>query len=329
MKKKITLTIIIFLIVSTTLILVTNKDTEIEKDGELFKNNESDFISIMLQDEDGNYEQSNITEFNPEGYHFNSHLSKCVNGSTIKYEDGSIYVKGNTSDRCYVYYDNNNFVEDLSGNGNYGKTYNIVDWDNEGLTLSNDNSTTAGFVDCGLVNYNFGTSVSMVIRLRFNSSKHPVEEFIFGNQDGGGFGISFTQSYNFVFALGTVSHGYYSTPWIFNHELNTFYTIVLTYNENKLTYYVDGKQQATMDVDNSGVSQKNLPILIGVNPDPGTHITTSVGTTYSYHGSISYTTYTDALIFDRALTDEEVANDYAYKINPTNKDDLLLWYKFN
>ena len=72
-----------------------------------------------------------------------------------------------------------------------------------------------------------------------------------------------------------------------------------------------------------------MPFLIGINPDSGNTYTTAAGTGYRYHGSISYTTYTDALIFDRTLTSEEIAQDYSNKINPTNKEDLLLWYKFN
>ena len=43
----------------------------------------------------------------------------------------------------------------------------------------------------------------------------------------------------------------------------------------------------------------------------------------------SYNITSDALIFKRALTEEEIVSNYADKVNPTNKDDLLLWYKFN
>ena len=40
-------------------------------------------------------------------------------------------------------------------------------------------------------------------------------------------------------------------------------------------------------------------------------------------------TISDAIVFDRALTTEEVVSDYATTINPTNTTDMLLRYKFN
>ena len=74
-----------------------------------------------------------------------------------------------------------------------------------------------------------------------------------------------------------------------------------------------------------------VPLLIGSNPDyssTGKYETRS-GTKYRLNGSdFSRATFAETLIFDRALTEEEISKDYGEKINPTNKQDLLLWYKF-
>ena len=59
--------------------------------------------------------------------------------------------------------------------------------------------------------------------------------------------------------------------------------------------------------------------MLGTNPN-------SDGSTAS--GSFANVTYSDALIFTRALTAEEITTDYSGEINVNNTQNLLLHYDF-
>ena len=70
-------------------------------------NNKS--ISIMLETDVGTgiYEVSDDDEWPENGYVYNTLRSGCENGSTISFDDvtGNVIIKGNISDKCYVYFD--------------------------------------------------------------------------------------------------------------------------------------------------------------------------------------------------------------------------------
>ena len=55
----------------------------------------------------GDYKQVTQSNWPTEGYEFNAELSKCENGSTLSWDDTkkAVIVSGNTSDKCYVYFD--------------------------------------------------------------------------------------------------------------------------------------------------------------------------------------------------------------------------------
>ena len=55
----------------------------------------------------GDYKQVTQSSWPTEGYKFNTELSKCENGSTLSWDDTNkkVIVSGNTSDKCYVYFD--------------------------------------------------------------------------------------------------------------------------------------------------------------------------------------------------------------------------------
>ena len=68
-----------------------------------------DTISMMLETEagSGNYEMTTRDSWPTEGYVFNSTLSKCENGGELSWDDTNkkVLMSGNTSDKCYVYFD--------------------------------------------------------------------------------------------------------------------------------------------------------------------------------------------------------------------------------
>ena len=103
MKRKIILSTILILIITLSLVLVyPKKENQILKNQSSKKNN---FLSIMIEEQAGTGKYNKTDEFPQTGYVLNSNLSKCLNGSKIKYENGSISVIGTKADRCYVYFD--------------------------------------------------------------------------------------------------------------------------------------------------------------------------------------------------------------------------------
>ena len=78
-----------------------NTETKIVKRGNT--------ISMMLETEagSGNYEMTTQSEWPTDGYTFNSTLSKCENGGELSWDDTNkkVYMSGNLSDKCYVYFD--------------------------------------------------------------------------------------------------------------------------------------------------------------------------------------------------------------------------------
>ncbi len=103
MKRKIILSTILILIIALSLVLIyPKKENEIMKNKSSKKNN---FLSIMIEEQAGTGKYNEMDEFPQSGYILNYNLSKCLNGSKIKFEDGSISVIGNKTDRCYVYFD--------------------------------------------------------------------------------------------------------------------------------------------------------------------------------------------------------------------------------
>ena len=66
-------------------------------------------ISMNLEQTAGAGDYKTVTQSSwpTEGYEFNAELSKCENGSTLSWDDTkkAVIVSGNTSDKCYVYFD--------------------------------------------------------------------------------------------------------------------------------------------------------------------------------------------------------------------------------
>ena len=68
-----------------------------------------DTISMMLETEanSGNYEMTTRESWPTDGYVFNCELSVCEHGGELSWDDinKKILMSGNTSDKCYVYFD--------------------------------------------------------------------------------------------------------------------------------------------------------------------------------------------------------------------------------
>ena len=71
----------------------------------------SSLISMMIQNDTGEYVKTDRTDWPTEGYNFNKTLSKCENGSHLAWRNDKVVVNTTTSDKCYIYFDLENGTE--------------------------------------------------------------------------------------------------------------------------------------------------------------------------------------------------------------------------
>jgi len=122
MKNNIIRFILIILIFGISLFIKTSYDKLfLDKENNLIvskekKNNNNELLSYLYETEvdSGIYEVSNDTNWNTNDYVFNSELSKCQNGSVLSFNEttNKVILKGNKSDKCYLYFDINNGEND-------------------------------------------------------------------------------------------------------------------------------------------------------------------------------------------------------------------------
>ena len=118
MKNKkiiIGVSIMCVIVISITLILITNKssskilDSNLENTTDNLDNKAPGMFAIMLETErgSGKYQQSNSSKWPTSGYIYNEILSYCENGGVLIWNDelGTVNLKSNLSDRCYLYFD--------------------------------------------------------------------------------------------------------------------------------------------------------------------------------------------------------------------------------
>ena len=118
--KKKTIIIIVIVIVTLINILISLNGILFKEESDVIEENintikkDDRMLSMMLETEAGcgNYEMTTRSEWPTDGYKFNSELSKCENGRELSWDDTNkkVLMSGNTSDRCYVYFDK---LEDL------------------------------------------------------------------------------------------------------------------------------------------------------------------------------------------------------------------------
>ena len=152
MKKKLVLvfSFVVVLCIGIAIGKFNNTNDVYDEKSEQKQKKNANILSMMLETEveSGNYELTTRESWPTSGYKFNSELSKCENGGELSWDDVNkrILMSGNTSDKCYVYFDKDFIKLSLD---NYTFSWNAVDSavsyqiysNGELLTTTNDPST--------------------------------------------------------------------------------------------------------------------------------------------------------------------------------------------
>ena len=153
---------LIIIISSVFIIYKSNANNEIvmQDDGEKLINNS--FLTLMLEQEDGTYQESTSNTWPSGNYAFNSELSRCENGGELRWnrEQGIVELLSNKSDACYVYFD----------------LYNVV-------TITNVSATK--------------TTNSVTLTVTVDAGANPVATYYFSMDGGNSYQTSNTSSYTF------------------------------------------------------------------------------------------------------------------------------------
>ena len=93
------------------------------------------FLTLMLEQSDGTYQESTTNTWPSGNYAFNESLSRCENGGELRWnrEEGIVNLLSNKSDACYVYFD----------------LYNVVTITNVQATKTTNSVTLTVTVDAG------------------------------------------------------------------------------------------------------------------------------------------------------------------------------------
>ena len=126
--KKFIIIVITLLVLSNTYLLYNNYNLKkqvlsYEEKANIRRKNA---ISMMLETEANSktYIQSTDNKWPTNGYVFNEQMSKCEQGSKLKWDDNNqkVIMEGNVSDKCYVFFDKYNPIKinsyTITPNGN-------------------------------------------------------------------------------------------------------------------------------------------------------------------------------------------------------------------
>ncbi len=115
-KRKTTIIFVIGVILIVSTFLICNKHTVYQTqldDVKLVNNNtsKSGMFAIMINDGNGEYKQSDDSNFPTEGYSYNEEKSGCIDSkglaveNVLTYTDKKFSIKTNQAVYCYVYFD--------------------------------------------------------------------------------------------------------------------------------------------------------------------------------------------------------------------------------
>ena len=206
-------------------------------------------------------------------------------------------------------------VRDLSYNTNDAIAYG-ASWNKDDGIVTTDG--VDDYIDVGLANYDFKSSVTLISRFKWLKDNES-ENVVIADYEQAGIGLSFWgDGYPFFEIYSNEKNCYLFAKWDKSINFNEWYTAVGTYDGKVMKLYLNGDLVASTDVVGT-IKTSTVPFHIASNPTPSGEPST-----------LSNLSYSDILIYNKTLSEEEIKAVFSSEIdnNKVNRDGLLVYYNF-
>ncbi len=292
-KKKVLIGVssifVIVLIITSSITLFKSDDSVVLSDNDNNRNfiNNS-FLTLMLEQSDGTYQESTSNTWPSGNYAFNESLSRCENGGELRWnrEEGIVNLLSNKSDACYVYFD----------------LYNVV-------TITNVQATK--------------TTNSVTLTVTVDAGENPVATYYFSMDGGRSYQTSNTNSYTFsnldygtaytfqVYAVDT--EGYESNEEVIEVTTDNYVNPVV----NSVTATNVSNDSITVSVNANGGTNNIQNYYYSINNGSYTSSNTN---TYTFSGLSAGTNYSIRVY----VKDTNGVDSNIYTINAETENSVLL-----
>ena len=246
------------------------------------------FLTLMLEQSDGTYQESTSNTWPSGNYAFNESLSRCENGGELRWnrEEGIVNLLSNKSDACYVYFD----------------LYNVV-------TITNVQATK--------------TTNSVTLTVTVDAGENPVATYYFSMDGGRSYETSTSPNYTFseltpntaytfqVYAVDT--EGYESNEETIEVTTDNYVNPVV----NSVTATNVSNDSITVSVNANGGTNAIQTYYYSINN--GSY-TSSSSNTYTFSGLSAGTNYSIRVY----VKDTNGVDSNVYTINAETDDTVLL-----
>ncbi len=176
------------------------------------------------------------------------------------------------------------------------------------------------YVNLGLANYDFKDQITLALTVKFNQYNDTGYQDLLGNWEGAGGGLTMLKD-NHIHGgnFFIVGHSDYETPVPSDEKvvLDQYYTVVVTYNGERIVMYINGKKQQVERVVSGNITPSTASFAIGSN--------ISVDGRPEISANINVK---QAAIFNRAISEEEINEISNENFKITNSKGLLKYVDF-
>lgn len=220
-------------------------------------------------------------------------------------------ISKNYGNKIYHIPDQHSVLYYLKFDGDYGVVAHSAQYTSEGMLFDGVDD----YVSLGHSMYDFNNSFTVAARVKFLSSSDTSSSII-GNQHASGFTLLKTSSDIFrISVYDNAISDYVRLNSNMKADLNTWYTIVVTYDGSLLNMYIDGNLEGSLPVVIE-LKYGFTPIMLGVNPSYKSKLDKEY-----LNGIIS-----DVMVIDEALTENQISTYYASNLDTVISDKTLINY---
>ena len=171
------------------------------------------------------------------------------------------------------------------------------------------------YISAGLSSYDFKNTFTIGARVKLNAYSDN-EYTIFGNPQSAGFNLFKRKDNKLgISVYDQNTSGYINQYTSFIPELNTWYTLMATYDGTKLSLYVNGEEHTSIET-TIGTKVCTTPFMVGVNAN----LNSKLGGCY-LNGVVS-----DVILIDEAITAEQIKANYSTNVRNIISNKTLIAY---